>query len=248
MPIVIPASIAPLTPMEAEFNRRLSRFIDFFFSVITGMALLQFTQSPFSKNLENAVTLPTAIHTLGEYYSVLLLFLFSFFFLVSDWVFYQELIWRLPYKLPVGILRFGFDVAAFSVLYFVLYLSCHASTVHTALWLVAILASWHLLIAVWHFIASRKETYTTGLGDHPIRFFSYVGVFLIGAETHQLAVLTVLTVVLITYFNGSRLYYFLRSSSDKQVPSAPTWVKGIDISILIGLWLAAASLRVVCFE
>jgi hypothetical protein len=46
---------------NADFSARLARFIDFFFSVTMGMALLQFAQSPFSQELLQAPTFSEVI-------------------------------------------------------------------------------------------------------------------------------------------------------------------------------------------
>ena len=136
-------------------------------------------------------------------------------------------------------MRFGLDAASFSVLYSVLYLSIHAAAVHGALWVVAGISAWHFLVWSWH-LASKCEGYTTTPSVHFIRAVAYVFVWIIGVETQRRDVLVVLTTLLILWFNGSRLYYFLQPSSEGAIPvapKAPTLTTNVDraVTILLGI-------------
>lgn len=225
---------------EVNFNDLLVQYINYFFSIVTGMSLTQFAKSQFSTDV---------LEGRRPDFRNLVLYIAVMFFVVSDWFFYHYLITKYPYTHPLGVYRFIIDILLFCLMYFLLYTATQPISVHRLFLTLATLLAWHLTTQGWHIIR-RFEYPADLLFTHLYRATGYATVLLIGLKYHKMVsreavdnegrleknfICAIIYTIafLILYFNGSRLWYFLTHGPNP----APT-LRTIDLIVVACMTMA----------
>ena len=141
----------------------------------------------------------------------LLFFMTAFFWVVSQWVIYHELINKYPYGISNG--RFFIDIVRFSLMFIILNTSFLA---HTRFFtLILSITIWHVVALVWHLWNREMDLKVRiHIRVHIISIISYASisvVFLI-VQPYGIIINYVMIIVAIAsmiLFNAARLHYFL---------------------------------------
>jgi hypothetical protein len=151
-----------------------------------------------------------------------LFFLTAFFWVISQWVIYHELIKQYPYG--VGYRRFFIDIARFSLMFIILNTSFLA---HTRFFtLILSITFWHVLALIWH-LWNRELESDVGvqLRAHVRSVISYAIISLIFLLVQSflyppygmIIIVVIMTAAIgcMVIFNATRLHYVLDNSISK---------------------------------
>ena len=206
---------------DLSFSEPFIWFVRILFVVIIGNGFRTFSVN-FS--FERFINTPTV-----TLLTVLAYFIAGYFFVISDFVFYQLQMMRYPYpKGTVG--RFFEDIVIFFVLFLLLDLASVWPSPRKVWAFVFLAALWHFLVTCWqlHVNAQYERLWKRGM-SHGIRTAMYVLLWVLytvrqatvpppatgGAEESVNAVMgwVWIVVMLIGLSNGVRLYTFARPTS-----------------------------------
>jgi hypothetical protein len=160
-----------MTDQTRRFLQRLPQFVQFFFplTLITGFRefgdRFDWMTQPSFNMAEPADVLIAAS------------FLVTIFWVVTDWIGYNWLIERVPYTL--GLSRFYFDVARFSLMFAIVNFSFLAGEGTSYHYYIFALALWHVAMLGWHvtrIVGSPSEGRSDRLADargHGMRFLTF---------------------------------------------------------------------------
>jgi len=147
-----------------------------------------------------------------------LFFIIAFFWVVSQWVIYHELIKKYPYGISNG--RFFIDIVRFSLMFIILNTSFLAHTRFFAL--ILSITIWHAVSLVWH-LWNRELEYKvrTHIRVHIISVISYASISIVFLIMQPLLiqpygiiinyVIMMAAIASMILFNVARLHYFLVS-------------------------------------
>src|SRR3712207_328951 len=166
--------------------------------------------------LESIIPIPPNELPISDALVNSLFFAVTFFWIVSHWIFYHDLIRRYPYH---RWRKFFVDIAVFSIMFIALRLSLFVSD-HDLIFpiYVSLIAIWYALCALWHF-ADRGlrplRPYSDFLVGKSVVYFSIVLIFIafgnsvIDRNGQIDAVLMVSVLVLMVVFNIERLSKYI---------------------------------------
>lgn len=146
----------------------------------------------------------------------LLFFMAAFFWVVSQWVIYHELINKYPYGISNG--RFFIDIARFSLMFIILNTSFLA---HTRFFtLILTITIWHVVALAWH-LWNREWEHKVRIHVrvHIISIISYATISIVFLTIQPLVVepngiiinyvIIIAAIASMIVFNAARLHYFL---------------------------------------
>jgi len=139
----------------------------------------------------------------------ILFFAVTFFWIVSHWIFYHQLITRYPYY---RWRKFLVDIAVFSIMFVTLRLSLRASDPNIFSIFVLLVAVWYALCSLWHFSdrgLRPVRQYSDFLVIKSIVYFSILILFIISENPVIKYTLMISVIVLIMGFNIDRLNKFI---------------------------------------
>lgn len=198
--------------MDDEFSKSLEAFINLLFAVIVGVGFRQLVVGEFFKDF---------LAKIGPDFRIILLFIITYFFVISDWVFYHLLMTKYPYTRAKPY-RFSIDIFIFFLMFFLIYLSTLSPNIYRITIFLFTLAIWHGIVSIWHILAKgegydvKKET----IHAHFIR----TGTYLIPAVFSLFIILKIIPIyrerpitwimiliigIGVAGFNGERLREFL---------------------------------------
>jgi hypothetical protein len=146
----------------------------------------------------------------------LLFFITAFFWVVSQWVIYHELINKYPYGISNG--RFFIDIVRFSLMFIILNTSFLA---HTRFFtLILSITIWHAVALVWHLWNRELENKVRiHIRVHIISILCYASISIVFLIVQSLIVepygiiinyvITMAAIGSMILFNAVRLHYFL---------------------------------------
>ncbi len=192
---------------DKDLSKIFVDFIDIVFAIIVSMGFTFFID--YLKNI--SLTSANII--------VFSLFLSTYFFIISDWIFYHELLCKYPYT---EYTRFFIDILVFFLMFLLTYSAMAVTTTKSLVIYIANVAVWHLSVIAWHISAKKEKEYKNmkkeidkSIKAHTIRFVLYtlIGIsYFIVSQFIVNEIITYLTVavvvILIWYFNLKRLNYF----------------------------------------
>ncbi|MDO9098695.1 MAG: hypothetical protein Q7U60_11325 [Candidatus Methanoperedens sp.] len=182
-------------------------FIDIIFAIIVGMGFTFFIDylKIFSLTTTNII--------------VFFLFLTTYFFIISDWIFYHELMDKYPYT--KNYTRFFIDIIVFFLMFLLTYSAFISINTKLLVFYVANVAVWHLSVIAWHISAIKeyqnmKQKIVESIKAHTIRFVWYtligISYFIasqfIANEIVTYSTVAVIVMISIWFFNLRRLNYF----------------------------------------
>lgn len=185
-------------------------FIDIIFAMIIGMSFGFFKDYlvNFSLTLINMM--------------VFGLFVATYFFIISDWIFYHELMNKYPYTKDYS--RFFIDLVVFFLMFLLTYFAFNARNTKYLIFYIVNVALWHFGVATWHYYAKKEYQYMKKEIDKSIvahikRFVYFASVAILYFIADQFIVnenvtyfaAAFITVGLIGYFNWNRLKLFNHS-------------------------------------
>jgi len=203
---------------ETNFSKTLERFIDLLFAIIIGVGFAEFLQSKFLKDL--------LLPKLPDF-RIMALFIITYFYIISDWLFYYTLMKKYPYQ-KAKLRRFGTDIVFFFLMSFLIYLSTLPSRPLVILVYVFTLAACHLILFIWHVLAGREYPSSAKNKDcwaHIVRTSVYgvMGVFMFlvarkisdrPAEGSFTWIAVIVIGAGVVFFNLKRLRQFLEKSAE----------------------------------
>jgi hypothetical protein len=146
----------------------------------------------------------------------LLFFMTAFFWVVSQWIIYHELIKKYPYGISNG--RFFIDIARFSLMFIILNTSFLA---HTRFFtLILTITIWHVVALAWHLWNRELENKVRiHVRVHIISIISYATISIVFLTVQPLLVepngiiinyvIIIAAIASMIVFNAARLHYFL---------------------------------------
>jgi hypothetical protein len=198
--------------IEGDYREIL---IDILFAIIIVVGSERFVHDFLVKNIENG-------HVMSPPIMIGILFFFStYFWVISHWITYHELITKYPYY---RWRKFFVDILLFSVMFIAANISFWAYEYKFTLLLVSLLIVWHLFACSWHLSDRKLRPLRLYLKLHTLRVITYAGLlslllFLYGPLETNLVILSypygvMVTVILaLVLWNVHRLWRFTRKDS-----------------------------------
>jgi hypothetical protein len=154
-------------PIKIEGDYR-EILIDILFAIIIVVGFERFVHEFLVNNIENGDIMSPPI-------MIGILFFFStYFWVISHWITYHELITKYPYY---RWRKFFVDVFLFSVMFIGVNISFWAYKYEFTLLLVSLLIVWHFFACLWHFSDSKLRPLRLYLKLHAYRVITYAGIF-----------------------------------------------------------------------
>lgn len=191
---------------EEKISKGLEDFIDILFALIVAVGFTFFVD-PYLKNFS------LTINALITFF----LFVTTYFFIISDWIFYHELMLLYPYK-NYG--RFFFDIIMFFLLFLLTYLTFEAKNTKFIIYILAV-AIWHFTAIFWHYFAQKDYSdaqlkFDKSICQHTLRFGTFFGIIifylifnkLLDDKTIVFPSFAIVVMFFMWYFNLKRLNDF----------------------------------------
>ena len=141
--------------------------IDILFAIIIVVGFDRFFREFLPENIEELSSMPIMMD--------IFFFFAVYFWVISHWVSYHELITKYPYY---RWRKFFVDIILFSIMFIIINVSFLAHQYEFSLLLVLLLAIWHLFACVWHLSDRGLRPLKLYLKLHSWRIITYVALLL----------------------------------------------------------------------
>lgn len=154
--------------------------IDIFFAIIITVGLEKFLYDFLLTNLHKLSSFDTSslisIFAVPETSINTFLFFAAYFWVISHWVFYHELIKKYPYY---NQRKFFVDVTLFSIMFVVISISYSAYDIEISQLFILLVVVWYFFACLWH--VADKELRPVGryVRQHIMRLVTYVALLLL---------------------------------------------------------------------
>jgi hypothetical protein len=210
--------------------------VDIFFAIIITIGFDGFLREFFIKSMHglNAFDIPSLINVFSVHDKLIGIsfFLVAYFWVISHWVFYHELITRYPYY---NQWKFFVDVTLFSIMFVLINISYEAYDYEIAGLFILLLAIWYFFACLWHLSDKGLRPLGRYIIPHIYRMLTYI--FLLVLLYDPLSVAQTIpsyrflvlggVIVAMTVWSADRLYKFvsrdIREYTCKYVEGYPGW-------------------------
>jgi hypothetical protein len=220
--------------------------VDIFFAIIITVGFEKFLHVFFLENIFkiNSSELMSVVEIFSDPAVAFntLFFFATYFWVISHWVFYHELIRKYPY---FNHKKFFVDITLFSLLFVIINMSFSVYNGTNASLFVFLLIIWYSFACLWHLSDKGLRPLKWNIIDHSKRVFSYCTLLVLLYDPLSLGeaipwyrnfVLICVIVAMISW-NVDRLTKFLRSDtreySCKYIAGYPPWGSRSNIGTLI---------------
>ena len=161
------------TFINSDDHRKL--LIDIFFAVIITIGFEKFLHTFLLPNIDklDSFDIPTLLSAFSAPPLIFNMFFFfvAYFWVISHWIFYHELIKKYPYY-RCG--KFLVDVAIFSIMFVIINLSFLAYDDTILPLFILLIAIWYLFACMWHLSDSGLRPLRRYLDQHIARLLTFV--------------------------------------------------------------------------
>jgi hypothetical protein len=200
--------------------------IDIFFAIIIAVGFDGFVRDFLIDNIKE-ISSPSIILDIFFFFT-------AYFWVISHWVFYHELITKYPYY---RWRKFFVDVALFSLMFVIANISYRADQYEFRLLLVGLLVIWYGLACAWHLSDRGLRPLRLYLGRHALRIITYTVLLFLLYDPVQInvifplyqSVVTAAVVLSMIVWNAHRLMMFTRKDSRFYHCNSASGYPGVDM-------------------
>lgn len=175
-----------MTFINCEDHRKL--LIDIFFAVIITIGFEKFLHTFLLPHIDklDSFDIPTLLNTFSAPPLIFNMFFFfvAYFWVISHWIFYHELIKKYPYY-RCG--KFLVDVAIFSIMFVIINISFSAYEIAILPLFILLIAIWYLFACLWHLSDRGLRPLHTYLKPHVERLATYVPLLVLAYDPFSLS-------------------------------------------------------------
>jgi hypothetical protein len=201
--------------------------IDIFFAIIIAVGFDGFVRDFLIANIAKISSPPITLD--------ILFFFTAYFWVISHWVFYHELITKYPYY---RWRKFFVDVALFSLMFIIANISYHTNQHEFLLLLVWLLVAWYVLACAWHLSDKGLRPLKLYLRRHMSRAITYSVLLFLLYDPLQINVIfssyqivvTAAVLLSMILWNAHRLMMFTRKDSRYYRYNSVSRYPGVDMS------------------
>ena len=201
--------------------------IDIFFAIIIAVGFDGFVRDFLIDNIEEISSPPIILD--------IIFFFIAYFWVISHWVSYHELITKYPYY---RWRKFFVDVALFSLMFIIANISYHANQYEFRLLLVLLLVIWYVLACAWHLSDKGLRPLKLYIRRHTLRIITYSVLLFLLYDPLQInvifpsyqSVVTAAVVLSMILWNAHRLMMFTLRDSRFYDCNSVSGYPGVDIS------------------